>query len=91
MNSDNSATVLPSTSSVRTTVAEPIPGVVAMQANWKQIVGCAKSTWLSCSDAELLESEGSPAKLTGLIARVYSMSSGDANLQVRRFFEKNKA
>jgi len=91
MNSDNSASVFPSASGVRAAPAEPIPGVVAMQANWKRMVGCAKSTWLSCSDAELLESEGSPAKLTGLVERVYSLSRDDANLQVRRFFEKNKA
>jgi len=78
------------TSSFPTSPLGPILGTAAMQANWKRMAGMARSTWLRCSDAELIEADGIPSKLTALVQRCYSLSHADADAQVRRFFEKNK-
>jgi len=68
----------------------PIAGTAAMQANWKQMVGSAKSTWWRCGDAELIEADGIPSRLTALVQRCYNLKHDEADAQVRRFFEKNK-
>ncbi len=77
-------------SSTPITPLAPILGSAAMQANWKFMAGMARSTWLRCSDAELIEADGIPSKLTALVQRSYSLSHTEADAQVRRFFEKNK-
>lgn len=59
--------------------------VSSSQKKWPQQVKAAKSTWGKLSEAELLESDGNAAELSGLVQKRYHIASDVADKQVKTF------
>ncbi|RUO40938.1 hypothetical protein CWE22_01695 [Pseudidiomarina aestuarii] len=66
---------------------------VKQQANpskqqWQQRVPSAQTEWKKLSEAELLQSNGDPKRLAGLVEKRYDISHSAAETQVNRFLNK---
>jgi len=52
--------------------------------------GKAKTAWGELTDGELTKTKGRADKLAGLIQERYSRTREQAELEVRRFFDRNR-
>ncbi len=68
-----------------------MPSMDEMKGKWKQQVGAAKIAWGKLTEDELLKLEGHEQKLAGLVQERYAITRGEADKQVKSFFEKHKA
>ncbi|MDN3575514.1 hypothetical protein QWZ03_01850 [Chitinimonas viridis] len=80
-----------STSHAQTVAALTKPKLMAdAQMQWRQQVAAAKQVWPRLSEAQLLDSEGSESRLTGLLRQHYAMTPEVASLQVQRFLARQR-
>ncbi|MBP6077194.1 MAG: CsbD family protein [Xanthomonadales bacterium] len=68
-----------------------MPSSDEIKGKWKQQMGAAKIAWGKLTDDELLQAEGHQQKLTGLVQERYAITRDEAEQQVTKFFESNKA
>lgn len=73
--------------------AQPQQTQVKQQANpskqqWQQRVPSAQAEWKKLSESELLQSNGDPKRLAGLVEKRYDISHSAAETQVNRFLNK---
>ncbi len=68
-----------------------LPNIEEIKGVWKQQVGAAKIAWGKLTEDELLRLEGHEQKLAGLIQERYAITREEADLQVKRFFEKHNS
>ena len=68
-----------------------MPSSDEIKGKWKQQMGAAKIAWGKLTADELLQAEGHQQKLTGLVQERYAITRDEAEQQVTKFFESNKA
>ena len=68
-----------------------MPSSDEIKGKWKQQMGAAKIAWGKLTEDELLQAEGHQQKLTGLVQERYAITRDEAEQQVTKFFESNKA
>ena len=74
-----------------TTQQQSMPSVDALKGKWKQQVDAAKIAWDKLTADELLTIEGHPQRLAGLVQERYAITRGEADEQVKAFFDRNKS
>ncbi|MEX3932890.1 CsbD family protein [Paraburkholderia phymatum] len=60
------------------------------EGKWKQMIGKAKTAWGQLTDDELIKAKGRADKLAGLIQERYGKTRDEAELEVRRFFDRHR-
>lgn len=68
--------------------SQSMPGTDQVHGQWQQHVGAATIVWDKLTEDELLKLEGHEQKLAGLVQERYAITRGEADKQVRNFFEQ---
>ena len=58
--------------------------------HWRRQVGAAKITWKRLTANELLTSDGDRHRLIALVRDRYGVTLGEAERQVRNFFQRHR-
>jgi uncharacterized protein YjbJ (UPF0337 family) len=59
-----------------------------IKAKWQQQVGAAKKLWSKLTDDEIMQSNGDPEKLVGLVKVRYAINGMEADKQVKKFLKE---
>ena len=67
-----------------------VTALAGAKGKWPQQVKAAKSQWSKLSEAEILQSDGNPQQLSGLVQKRYELARDVADKQVKTFLDQCK-
>lgn len=69
---------------------QKIPGTSDAGASWERYISSAKIAWGELTEHELRKSQGDVKKLIGLVQERYAITYGEAEQQVKGFFDTHR-